>query len=147
MEIKQFTNAQEAINFRESKRAEGMAASLFTFGKDRYRVKVMDTTDDKNPGWTQRYLSDQAWKISRDIEDLNKVKEIISSQAYIDCDYDSVLTVAKKLLKEDWFSSPKSVIDFFDGDCASEKEIAKIKEMVDTALAEYEDDWNNPQGG
>jgi hypothetical protein len=103
----------------------------------------METTDDKNPGWSQRWLSDQAWKVSQDIEDLNKVKEIISSQAYIDYDYDSILTVAKKLLKEDWFSSPKSVIEFFDGDCTSEKVIAKIKEMVDTALKEYEDDWSN----
>ena len=144
MEFKDFDNERDAIIFRESKRDEKLAASLFTYGKDQYRVKVMDTTDDKLPGSTQRYLSNQAERLSRDIEDLTKIKEIITSQAYIDYDYDSVLTVAKKLLKEDWFSSPKSVIDFFDGDCTSENEMTKIKEMVDTALKEYEYDWNNP---
>jgi hypothetical protein len=147
MGTKDFTNETEARIFRDAKRDEGSASSLFTYGKDRYRVKVMDTTDDKNPGWTQRYLSDQAWKLSHDIEDLTEINRIIDSGELIDCEYDSVVFVAKYLEKERWFTSPKAVIDFFDGDCCSEKEIAKIKEMVDTALAEYEDDWNNPQGG
>jgi len=139
MEYKSFNTEHEAIVYRESKRDEGLAASLFTYGKDRHIVKVMETTDDKNPGWTQRYLSDQAWKVSRDINDLTEVKEIISSPDYPNWDYDNTLAVAKKLEKERWFNTPKDVIGFFD---SPDTGLDEIKAMVDTALAEYEDDWN-----
>lgn len=139
MEIKQFNNEREAIIFRDSKRGEGLAASLFTYGKDRYRVKVMEPSNPTHPEYTHRWLSSQAWDLSKDIEDLTKVKEIISSQEFIDCDYESIVFVAKYLNKEHWFNSPKDVIEFFD---FPDKQLDKIKDMVDEILAEYEDDWN-----
>jgi len=36
------------------------------------------------PERTQRALSNKAYEVSKDIEDLTKVKEIISSQEFVD---------------------------------------------------------------
>jgi hypothetical protein len=137
--VKDFNNEQDATTFRDMKRKENQAASIFTYGKDRYRVKVWEKWE-ANPERAQWALSDDAYKLSQDIEDLNRVKEIISSQLFIDCDYESVLSVATKLEKECWFHSPKDVIEFLE---YPDKQSAKIKDMVETALKEYDDDWND----
>lgn len=140
METKDFNNENEAKIFRDAKRDEKLAASLFTYGKDRYRVKVLEPSNTDRPGWTQQYLTKQAWQVSDDIKELTEVKEIIASQQFIDCDYESVLIVARKLVKEQWFNYPKDVIKFFD---FPDRQLDKIKGMVDTALKEYDDDWND----
>ncbi len=98
MITKDFNNERDATTFRDVKRREGLAASVFTYGKDRYRVKVWKKWDT-HPERTQWALSDRATQLSQDIEDLTKVKEIISSQAFVDCDYESVIFVVKKLIK------------------------------------------------
>ncbi|MFA5937399.1 MAG: hypothetical protein WC822_06015 [Candidatus Paceibacterota bacterium] len=143
MIYKDFDNETEARIFRDKQREAKLAASLFTYGKDRFRVKVMETTDDRNPGWTQRCLSNQAWQVSQDIKDLTEVKRIIDSQEFIDCDYESIVFVTKYLNKEGWFERPKDVIEFFN---FPDRSLDKIREMVDTALKEYEDDWNDKDG-
>jgi hypothetical protein len=137
-----FNNENDARIFRDAKREEGLAASVFDYGKDCYRVKVWELWP-MFPGRTQQGLSDLAYNLSRDIEDLTKVKEIISSQAFVDCDYESVVFVAKFLEKEAWFTSPKSVIEFLD---YPDKQIDKIADMVGSALKEYDEDWNNKEG-
>jgi hypothetical protein len=140
--IKDFNNEKEAIIFRDSQRDKKLAASVFTYGKERYRVKVWELWSI-HPERTQHGLSDNAWKLSQDIEELNQIKEILSSQKFIDYDYESVIFVAKKLTKESWFSSPQDVKDFME---YPDKQLPKIKEMIDNALQEYEDDWNDKQG-
>ena len=141
MNNKDFDNEREARIFRESKRDEGHAASLYTYGKDKYRVKVVERETKEEQQKTQHWLSSQAWELSKDIEDLTKVKELIVSPDFGSEIEDAVL-VAKKLDKEHWFATATSAINFFDGDFNLEK----IKELVDTALQEYEDDWNDKQG-
>jgi len=141
MIVKDFNKESDARIFRDSQRDIKLAASLFTYGKDRFRVTVMEPSNPEHPEYTQRWLSKQADDLSTDIEELTKVKEIISSQKFIDCDYESVLTVATKLEKERWFTTPKDVITFFE---FPDTGLDKIKAMVDEVLAEYEDDWNNP---
>lgn len=138
MEIKDFDNERDARIYRDSKRDEGHAASLYTYGKDKHKVKVMERATKEEQQKTQRRMSDQAWTLSKDIEDLTKIKALIASPDFGSDIEDSVL-VAKKLEQEHWFPSSSSVINFFDGDF----DLEKIKEMVDTALQEYEDDWNN----
>jgi len=147
MEVKDFNNERDARIFRDSKRDEGLAASLFTYGKDRYKVKVIEPTAIKsdpkeNLQRTQRWLSSEAWTVSKDIEDLTKVKEIIDSPDFGNYDYEDTLLVAKYLEKEHWFPTTRSIIDFFDYP-DKEEGLVKIKEMVDTALQEYNDQWNN----
>ncbi len=141
MEIKQFNNETEAKIFRDAKRQEGLAASLFTYGKDRFRVKAIDTTSDRNPGWTQRYLSNQAIDVSNDIESLNKVKALIANPDF-GCNVEDLVLVVKKLNKENWFKTPDDVINFIDGG-PSQRELDKIKETIDTALKEYDEEWND----
>ncbi len=139
--VKDFTNENDARIFRDAKRQEGLAASVFTYGKDRYRAEVWELWAT-HPEWTQRRLSQKANDLSDDIEDLTKVRELIASPDF-GCGIEDVVFVAKKLSKERWFSSPTSVIDFFDGDCTSKDELSKIKDMVDTALKEYDEQWND----
>ena len=141
MSNKDFDNERDARIFRESKRDEGHAASLYTYGKDKHRVKVVERETKEEQQKTQTWLSHQAWTLSRDIEDLTKAKELIASPDFGNEIEDSVL-VAKKLEEEHWFQTTKSVINFFDGDFNLEK----IKELIDTALEEYEDQWNDKQG-
>ncbi len=138
---KDFTKADEARIFRDAKRQEGLAASIFTFGKDRYRVKVWEEWAN-NPLGAQWRLSDSASQLSQDIADLNKVKELIANPDF-GSDIEDVVFVAKKLNKERWFNNPDEVIDFFDGNCYDKKELAKIQDMVDTALKEYDEEWND----
>jgi hypothetical protein len=111
MESKKFNNERDARIFRDLKRSEGLAASLFTYGKDRYRVKVMEINNESRLGWTQQYLSNQAYDLSQDIEDLSKMKDLIANPDF-GYQIEDAVFVAKKLDKEHWFSSPKSVIDF-----------------------------------
>jgi hypothetical protein len=139
MIVRDFNKEDEARIFRDAKRQEKLAASIFTYGKDRYRVKVWELWPTR-PEDTQWRLSDSATKLSDDIKELTKVKEIISSQKFVDCDYESILTVANKLEKEEWFKTPKDVLDFFD---YPDKQLDKIKDMVDTALKEYDEEWND----
>ncbi len=139
--VKDFTNEDQARIFRDSQRDKKLAASLFTYGKDRYRVEVWELWAT-HPEWTQTHLSQKANDLSNDIEDLTKVRELITSPDF-GCGIEDVVFVARKLSKNDWFSSPTSVIDFFDGDCTSKDELAKIKDMVNTALKEYDEQWNN----
>ena len=138
MERKDFNNESEALIFRATKRDEGCAASLFIFGKDKYRVKVYERDTKEGQQKTQNWLSHQAWRLSKDIESLTKAKDLIASPDFGGNIEDSVL-VAKKLEDEHWFQTTKSVINFFDGDFNLEK----IKELVDTALEEYDDQWND----
>jgi vacuolar-type H+-ATPase catalytic subunit A/Vma1 len=140
--FKDFDNEKQADEFKKLQRTKGLAASRFDYGNNRYRVKVWELWST-HPERTQHALSDNAWKLSQDIQELNHVKDIINSQKFIDCDYESVIIVAKKLNKESWFQSPQDVIDFLD---YPDKQLAKIKEMVDTALQEYDDEWNDKQG-
>ena len=137
MEIKQFNNEREARVFRDSKRDEGLAASLFTYGKDRYRITVWELWE-MHPERTQRALSSKAWDVSNDIEDLTKVKELIASPDF-GCEIEDAVFVAKILNKEHWFPTTKSVIDFFD--CPSDT-IEKIKELIDEELKEHDDEWD-----
>ena len=139
---KDFTNETEARIFRDAKRQEGLAASVFTYGKDRYRVTVWEKWE-MHPERTQRALSDKAYQVSNDIEDLTKVKEIISAPDYPDYDYDNLITVARKLERERWFNTPKDVIDFLE---SPDTGLDKIKGMVDTALQEYDEEWNDKSG-
>ena len=139
--MEDFNNERDARIFRESKRDEGHAASLFTYGKDKFRVKVLECESKEDAQKTQRWLSNQAWTESNDIEDLTKIKEIIDSPDFGNSDYEDVLLVAKKLNNEHWFKTPKDAIDFFG---YPDKQLDKIKELVDEALREYEDQWNNP---
>jgi len=149
MENKCFNNEREARIYRDSKRDGGKAASLFTYGKDRYKVEVIepsgiDSDPKVNLQSTQSWLSRKAYDTSRDIEDLTKVKELIADPDF-GCEIEDTVFVAKKLDKERWFTSPTSVIDFFDYPADS---LDKIKEMVDIALKEYDDEWNeylNPE--
>ena len=142
MKFKDFNNERDARIFRDSKRYEGHAASFFTYGKDRYKVKVLEYESKEDAQKTQRWLSNQAWTVSKDIEDLTKVKEIIDSPDFGNYDYEDTLLVAKYLEKEHWFPTTRSIIDFFDYPSEG-KALVKIKEMVDTALQEYDDQWNN----
>ena len=135
MANKDFDNERDALIFRNSKRQEGLAASIFNYGKDRYRIKVMEL-GDIHPERTQRFLSNSAWELSHDIEDLTKIKELIADPDF-GCEIDGVVFVAKYLNKEHFFSSTSAVVSFFDGDF----NLAKIKEIVDTSLAEYDEDW------
>jgi len=145
MEYKSFNNEQDARIFRNAKRDEGQAASLFTYNKDRYRVQVIECANKEDQQKAQRYLSNKAWNLSRDIEDLIKVKELIASPNF-GSEIEDAVFVAKKLEQEHWFSTTTSVIGFFDDPAGS---IDKIKEMVDIALKEYDDEWDeylNMQG-
>jgi len=139
---KDFTNETEARRFRDAKRQEGLAASIFTYGKDRYRVNVWEKWNT-HPESTQRVLFKKAYEVSDDIEELTKVKEIISDPNYPDYDYENLLFVAKKLEKERWFNTPKDVIDFLE---SPDTGLDKIKGMVDTALQEYDEEWNDKGG-
>ena len=146
MSSKNFDNERDARLYREEQRGEGHASSLFTYGKDKYKVWVIEPSSMWNDPKedlqrTQRWLSDQAWKVSHGIEDLTKVKEIIDSPDFGNYEYEDTLLVAKYLEKEKWFQTPKSVIDFFDYP-SEEKGLVKIKEMVDEALRDYDADWN-----
>ena len=138
MEYKNFDNEREAIIFRDSKRDEGHAASLYIYGKDRYRVKVLRRETKEEQQKTQRWLSTQAWNLSTDIEDLTKTKELIASPDF-GSEIDDAVFVAKKLENEHWFPTTMAVVNFFDGDFNLEK----VKKMVDSALEDYEDDWND----
>ncbi len=138
--VKDFTNEDQARIFRDAKRQEGLAASIFTYGKDRFRVKVWEKWAT-HPEWTQHSLSESANKLSDDIADLNKVKELIANPDF-GCDVEDLVLVVKKLNKEGWFRTPDDVINFIDGG-PSQKELAKIKETVDTALKEYDEEWND----
>ena len=142
MEVKDFNNERDARIFRDSKRDEGHTASFFTYGKDRYRVKVLECESKEDAQKTQRWLSNQAWTVSKDIEDLTKIKEIIDSPDFGSYDYEDILLVAKYLEKENWFPTTRSIIDFFDYPSEG-KALVKIKEMVDEALREYDEQWNN----
>ena len=135
---KDFDNEREARIFRDSKREEGHAASLYIYGKDKYRVKVLERETQEEQQKTQRWFSLQAWRLSKDIEDLTKAKELIASPDF-GSEIEDAVFVAKKLEEEHFFPTTTSVINFFDGDF----DLEKIKEMVDTALQEYEDDWND----
>ncbi|KKK80002.1 hypothetical protein LCGC14_2827880, partial [marine sediment metagenome] len=55
--ITNFHNERDARIFRDSKRDEGHAASLFTYGKDRYRVRVVECTSKEEQQKSQRWLS------------------------------------------------------------------------------------------
>jgi hypothetical protein len=138
--FKDFDNEQEARRFRDSQRDAGFASSIFTYGKDRYRIKVIECKNKDDQQKTQYWLTRSAVDLSDDVENLTKVKEIISSQKFIDCDYESVVFVAKFLNKERWFATPNAVLEFFD---FPDKQLDKIKEMVDTALNEHDEDWND----
>ena len=138
---KDFTNETEARIFRDAKRQEGLAASVFAYGKDRYRVKVWEKWET-HPERTQRGLSNSAWEVSNDIEDLTKIKELIADPDF-GYEIEDVVFVAKKLNKERWFNSPDDVIGFFDG--ISAEALTKIKDMVDTALQEYDEEWNDKE--
>lgn len=140
METKQFDNEREAKIYRESKRGEGHASSLFVYGKDRYRVETLECASKEDQQKHQRWLSYKAWKESNDIEDLVKVKELIEDPDF-GCEIEDVAFVATKLNKERWFRTPDSVIEFINYP-AEAKSIEKIKEMVDEGLKKYEDDWN-----
>lgn len=139
---KDFDNKDEAIKFRDLQRANKLAASCFDYGNNRYRVKVWELWSI-HPERTQHGLSDNAWRLSSDIEELTEVKGIITSQKFIDYDYESIVIVARKLNKEHWFSSPSDVIEFLD---YPDKQLDKIKIMIDAALQEYNDDWDDKQG-
>lgn len=138
MEIKDFDNESDALIFRGTNRNEGHAASLFTYGKDKYRVKVRQCSSKEEQQEHQRWLSNQAWTVSKDIEVLTKVKELISSPDFGD-NLEDVVFVAKKLEEEHWFSTTNAVIAFFD--CPTDN-IEKIKEMIDESLEEYNEQWN-----
>jgi len=136
---KDFNNEDKARIFRDANRQAGFAASIFTYSKDRFRVKVWDKWA-VNPERTQWNLSDLADKLSQDVEDLVNMKEILSSPKFIDCDYESILLVAKKLESEHWFQKSSDVIEFLS---YPDKEVDKIKKFVNGALQEYEDEWND----
>ncbi len=140
MSNKDFDNERDAFVFRNAKRNEGHAASIYTYGKDKYRIKVVRETKEEQSK-AQTWLSHQAWKISKDIEELTRIKELIASPNFGREIEDSVL-VAKKLDQEHWFRTVTSVIEFFDGVFNLEK----IRELIDIALLEYEEDWNDKQG-
>ena len=139
MEYINFANERDARIFRDSKRDEGHAASLFFYGKDKYRIEVMECTTKEDQQKTQARLSRNAWDVSRDIEDLTKVKELIASPDF-GCEIEDVVFVAKKLNKEHWFKFPEDTIRFFDG--LTEEELGKIKELIDEELKEHDDGWN-----
>jgi hypothetical protein len=134
-----FTDESQARIFRDKKREEGLAASLFTYGKDRFRVKFWEKWNDdlKRTQWS---LSDHAYKVSSDIADLNKVKELISKPDFYN-DIEDMVFIAKKLNAENWFIHPADVIDFFDN--IPEDQLIKIKELVDTSLSDYDEEWND----
>ena len=134
---KDFTNETEARIFRDTQRDAGLAASVFTYRPDRYRVKVWEKWPTY-PERTQRALSDQAYKVSQDIEDLTKIRELIANPDF-GSDIEDAVLVAKKLKKEGWFVTPNDVIRFFD---FPQDELDRIKDMVKTALKEYDEDWN-----
>ncbi len=140
---KDFNKEDEARIFRDAKRQEGLAASLFTYGKDRYRVKVWEKWDT-HPERTQWALSDRASELSQDIEDLTKVKELLANRDF-ESNIEDMVFIAKKLNKERWFNNSDEVIDFFEG--VSAEELDKIKDMVDTALKEYDEEWNDKSEG
>ena len=137
MANKDFDNERDALIFRDSKRQEGLAASIFDYGKDRYRIKVWELWEN-HPERTQRVLSSSAWDLSNDIEDLTKIKELIADPDF-GYEIEDVVKVAKYLDKEHWFSSSREVVRFFDGDFNLEK----VNELIDAALQEHEDDWND----
>jgi len=136
--ITNFHNERDARIFRDSKRDEGYSASLFIYGKDRYRVKAIECADKEKQQEKQRWLSTQAWNLSTDIQDLTKIKELIASPDF-GCEIEDVVLVARKLEEERWFTSSKAVIDFFDYPTDS---VEKIKEMVDISLKEYDEEWD-----
>ncbi len=135
---KDFDNEREARIFRDSKRDEGHAASLYTYGEDKHRVKVLERETKEEQQKSQGWLSNQAWNLSNDITGLTKIKELIISPDF-GSEIEDAVFVAKKLETEHWFTTTNSVIAFFDGDFNLEK----IKEMVDTALQDYDDEWND----
>ena len=73
--------------------------------------------------------------------ELTELKELIAKIDFGD-DIEDTVIVAKKLNKDDYFKTPDDVIKFIDGGISAE-ELAKIKDMVDTALQEYEEQWND----
>ncbi len=145
METKQFTDEREAKIYRESKRDEGHVSSLFVYGKDRYRVETRECTTKEEQQTHQRWLSRKAGEVSRDIEDLARVKQLIEDPDFGYKEIGDVVFVAKKLNEERWFRTPNSVIEFFDYPSESNS-MEKIKEMVDEAIKEYDDDWNEHEG-
>jgi hypothetical protein len=137
---KDFDNEENARRFRESQRDKKLAASLFNYGKGRFRVKVMDTENETRKGWTQSYLSDSAWKVSNDIKELTAVKDILAKPNF-DSNIEDLVTVARKLNKDNYFKRPKDVIDFLDG--LSDKELTEVRNIIDGALQEYDEEWND----
>ena len=139
MEFKNFDNERDARIFRESKRDEGHAASLFVYGKDKYRIEVVECTTKEEQSKAQRWLSNNAWDVSQDVEDLTKIKELITNPDW-NYELEDMVFIAKKLNKEHWFKFPEDTIRFFDG--PTEEELGKIKELIDEALKEHDDGWN-----
>jgi len=140
--IKDFNNEKDANLFRAFKRQEGFAASVFNYGKDRFRVKLWEKSP-VNPERTQWVLSDNARVLSQDIEDLTKIKELITNPNFGN-EIEDVVFVAKRLQKEEWFHYPNDVINFFDG--ISEKELDKITVFIDDEFKGYDDEWNDKLG-
>jgi hypothetical protein len=138
-----FTDKREALKYRDEQRQQGNAASIIDYGENKYRIRVRECTTKEDQNTYQRILSNTAWDICRDIEELTKVKKIISGKDFgNDGDYGSTLDVAKYLNREHWFKYPDDVLKFFD---CPDKELDKIQNMVDEGLAEYEDQWLHPE--
>ena len=138
--IKDFNDERDARLFRDSKRSEGHAASLFTYGKDKYRVQVIECTSKDEQSKTQIWLSRKAWDTSEDIEQLNKIKGLIDNPDF-GCEIEDAVFVAKYLEKEHWFKYSRDVVRFFEG--LTEKEMGTVKEFINENIKYYEDGWNS----
>ena len=147
MGYKSFDNERDAKIYRNAQRDQGLAASLFTYAKDKHIVQVEEPTPPfrelqsfkERLSRTQGWLSLKAYTVTKDIEELTKVKELINDPDF-GCEIGDAVFVAKKLENDRFFSSPKSVVDFFD--CPGDF-IEKIKELVDEGLEEYEGEWKD----
>ncbi len=139
-----FNNEREALAYRDNKRQEGHAASIITYGKDKFRIRVRDCMTKEDQQQFQHILSDHAYRITHDIEGLTRMKQILSNPNWSDCtEYDDILFIAKEMQKEHFFKFPQDVINFFDSPDKSETE---IKAWVDDGLKQYDEDWNNKEG-
>jgi hypothetical protein len=141
---KDFDNELEANKFRDAKRQEGLAASRFDYGNNRYRVKVWTPIESFSLSRMQSSLSSKAWEMSNDIETLSKIKQIMETSHLIDgSNVEEMVLVARWLNKNHWFHYPEEVINFFEG--ITEETQEKIKVWMNDSLQEYEDQWNDKE--
>lgn len=142
MANRNFCDKKAALKYRDEQRQNGNAASIITYGENKYRIIVRECITKEDAATFQRILSAKAWEIDNDIEQLTKVKAIISGEDFgNDGNYEDTLTVAKYLHKDHWFKYPEDVIEFFD---CPDKKLSEMQKAVDDALAEYDDQWLHP---